>query len=198
MILGETAMIDLLRQRLLLPFMGLLLLMILACALYSRFGDPSLVIRAGSQPEIRPAEAGLEETGELMRALAADPDNAELAMSLSRRLLDAGQIQAALAFASRAHASAPDRPDAPALLGYLESRLGRYRQAAALLEESLKLEDNPRVRYSLGVLYAYYLDDPEAGRRHFSAALAHPRADADLAARIAAELRAGGGLAAPR
>ena len=181
-------MSDFLRQRLLLPFMGLLLLLMLASGLWARFSSPSLVIASGERRADPAHPAPSDETGALMQALAADPDNVDIAIRLSRLLLDVGRIEAAQAFASRANELAPGRADAPALLGYIESRLGRYREAAALLEKSLKLEDNPRVRYSLGVIYAYYLDDPARSRGHFAAALAHPDAGADLAARIAREL----------
>jgi hypothetical protein len=85
------------------------------------------------------------------------------------------------------------------LLGVILHNRGEHAEAAACLERVVGLRDEPSVRYSLGVLYTHYLQDPARGGQHLRVALAQPGLSDDLARSIRAELDAlAPGAAAPK
>ncbi|MDE5879607.1 MAG: hypothetical protein K2G99_06245, partial [Desulfovibrio sp.] len=65
---------------------------------------------------------------------------------------------------------------------------GKHAEAAKLLEEALKGHESAAMRYSLGVLYLHYLDQPARGVEHLSQALHDPDADESLRQSIREEL----------
>ncbi|MDO5483565.1 MAG: hypothetical protein Q4F27_01525, partial [Desulfovibrionaceae bacterium] len=52
----------------------------------------------------------------------------------------------------------------------------------------LALQDDPSVRYSLGMLYLHYLQEPQRGIKNLSEALHAPTASEELKADIRREL----------
>lgn len=49
------------------------------------------------------------------------------------------------------------------MLGIIQHSQNRNAEAAASLEKVVAAREDPSVRYSLGILYAYYLEQPDKG-----------------------------------
>ena len=74
------------------------------------------------------------------------------------------------------------------LLGVIMHNQGRNKEAAEALEKVLAIKDEASVRYSLGVLYLYFLENPAKGIEHLTAGLQDPKASDELKAAITQEL----------
>ncbi len=70
----------------------------------------------------------------------------------------------------------------------MQHNRGRHAEAAASLERVLSMKDEASVRYSLGVLYLYYLNEPIRGIAHLTAGLHDENAPEDLKESIRREL----------
>lgn len=77
------------------------------------------------------------------------------------------------------------------LLGVIQHNQGRHKEAAEALERVVKIKDEASVRYSLGVLYIYFLEDTKRGAEHLRAGLNDPTASEELKAAIQQELEWG-------
>ena len=83
-----------------------------------------------------------------------------------------------------------------ALIGYIhyeapvedQHNQNRHAEAAASLEKVVSVRDDPSVRYSLGILYAYYLNQPDKGLEQLQKALDNPAAPDDLKKAVAKEM----------
>ena len=61
-------------------------------------------------------------------------------------------------------------------------------EAAASLEKVVAAKEDPSVRYSLGILYAYYLEQPDKGLEQLQKALDNPNTPADLKKAVSEEV----------
>lgn len=168
------------RQKMMLVFMSLFFMAILCVSLWYRFEKPGLILhRTVNQASLSAANAGngLEAIGDLMREAARHPSDQHLLLRLVEALLAVGEWQGAENFAQKAlELDPPESPNPKALylLALAYHNKGEHAQAAELLEKLLKHSENPSARYSLGILYAYYLDKPQEGRKHWQRALEEP------------------------
>jgi tetratricopeptide (TPR) repeat protein len=103
-------------------------------------------------------EAAIDTTAD---ALAADMDNAEIAIELASRLIDAGKLEEAAVAVGSALAANPPRPLAHLRLGYIRLLQGRLDEAVEPLQRAIadaRQADEARTRgyahYDLGRVYA--------------------------------------------
>lgn len=177
------------RRRVLLC-VSLGLLAMLAVSFVYRLQNPSLVVEAprrSGMPEQR--DGGMDpEIGRLMQHLRDNPNDAASLAHLTEHLITQQNWDAAEAFAQRAVVAAPSDPQPAYLLGVVQHNRGRHAEAAASLERVLSMKDEASVRYSLGVLYLYYLNEPIRGIAHLTAGLHDENAPEDLKESIRREL----------
>lgn len=115
-----------------------------------------------------------------MQQAAQDPDNVGVLVQLIEALMAPAQLGRRRDLRPRAVTLDVSNPRPLYLLGLVEHNQGRHKQAAEILEKVLLLKDDASVRYSLGVLYIYYLKDVPRGVEHLSAGLHDPEAGEDL------------------
>ena len=75
------------------------------------------------------------------------------------------------------------------MLGVILHNQGKPQEAAATLEKVVALRDDATVRYSLGVLYSYFLQQKDKGRAHWEAGLKDPKISPEMRQAIEEELK---------
>ena len=75
------------------------------------------------------------------------------------------------------------------MLGVILHNQGKPQEAAATLEKVVVLRDDATVRYSLGVLYSYFLQQKDKGRAHWEAGLKDPKISPEMRQAIEEELK---------
>ena len=74
------------------------------------------------------------------------------------------------------------------LLGIIQHNQNRHAEAAASLRKALASGEDASIRYSLGLLAAYYLDKPEEGLAELRKAADNPAASPELKASAREEM----------
>ena len=173
-----------------LAFLFAGVLAMLACALWARFTQPSIVKRA--QGEVQQAQAGTSadtsRISSLMAETAKNPGNVDALLELAQEFMSQGQPDAAAGFLDRAMSADAANPMPPYLLGYLRHQQGREQEACELMERSLAVRDQAAVRASLGMLYRYYAKDNAKAEAHWKRALELPDLEAEQRKTVEAEL----------
>lgn len=178
-------------QKAILLFVGLGLVVMLAISFIDRVRNPDLVVqsRSSGMGEARGTEGGMNpDVAKLMEHLRDNPNDVKSLMHLSEHLVNDQNWAAAETFVTRAVAADPTNTQPIYLLGVVQHNLGKHKEAAASLEKVLGMKDEASVRYSLGVLYIYYLDDVASGVKHLSAGLNDPSASEALKKSLREEL----------
>lgn len=162
----------------------------LFASLKARFQNPHLTVAARPQQGMPAGEAGedAQTVGKLMRQVAENPQDLGALIHLIEHLVTAQNWDAAETFAQRAVTMDVGNSKPLYLLGIIQHSQGRHKEAAEALEKVLKIKDEASVRYSLGVLYIYFLEDPKRGAEHLRAGLNDATASAELKAAIKQEL----------
>lgn len=180
-----------LSTRLLLIVLGFCFTAMLGVSLIQRFANPQLVIPAPSSGE-ETAQAGNAmdgQIGALMQKVSENPNDVDTMLHLVEHLITIKNWQAAETFAQRAVALDALNGKALYLLGFVKHNLDQNKDAALLLEKALAVRDDAHIRYSLGMIYLYFLDDKERGYAHLEAALKAPGIDDDVRGRAGEELK---------
>ena len=188
-------------QRILLLCLAFAFVGMTAASLWQRITRPELVVPSHipqkNAGQNEPRTDAMQGLGELMQKLQQDPGDVATMIQLAERFVKEKNWPPAENFARKAVVAAPGNPQSLYLLGVILYNQGNHAEAAACLERVVSLRDEPSVRYSLGVLYARYLQEPERGAQHLRAALAQPGLPDGLIETIQAELDALASLAAP-
>lgn len=153
--------------------MGLMavgILLMVGVTVFERLANPSLVqpTNIPAQPQAARDESPLAR---LMRQAGEEPNNASIQVELAMLLLGQGNVEEAQTFLDRARVLDVNNPDVPYLLGYIANFNKHYEDAARLMEESLALADRAEVRYSVGIIYQYYLKNTEKAVEHWKKGL---------------------------
>lgn len=176
------------RARVLVISLAIALVAMLAASLAERFTSSGLTVRHTHEPAAQATAPGTDDVGRLMQEVSKDPGNKAALVEIAERLMGMGSWDGAESFATRALALDPRDARTRYLLGVIRHNQGKHAEAAKLLEEALKDGESAPMRYSLGVLYLHYLDDPARGVEHLSRALHAPDADESLRQSIREEL----------
>ena len=162
----------------------------LFASLKARIQNPHLTVAARPQQGMAGGEAGedAQTVGKLMREVAENPQDLGALVHLIEHLVTAQNWDAAETFAQRAVTMDVSNPKPLYLLGVIQHNQGRNKEAAESLERVVKIKDEASARYSLGVLYIYFLEDPKRGVEHLRAGLNAATASAELKAVIQEEL----------
>lgn len=188
------------RGRPLLGFLALGLVFLLGAAL-SYFNDhPGLVVHtslqqasgsdmgtsggAGTSPE--PIQQGVMN---LMKKLQENPSDHEALIGLAEHFTHLQEWSKAETFALRALIALPANTQTLYLLGIIQHNQKRHDEAAATLEKVAAAKDDPSVRYSLGMLYAYYLNQPDKGLAQLRHALDMPAITPELKTALTEEIQ---------
>lgn len=181
-------------QKGVLLFVALGLVVMLGISFWDRVSNPELMVpgRDSGMGEGRgsmPGEAAMNpDVAKLMEHLRDNPNDVQALVHLSEHLVNDQNWAAAETFIRRAVIAAPDNAQPMYLLGVVQHNLGQHKEAAESLERVVRLKDEASVRYSLGVLYVYYLQDIPKGVAHLSAGLNDPKAPEALKKSIREEL----------
>lgn len=180
-----------LSSRLLLIFLGFCFAAMLLVSLTQRFLNPQLVVpsRPSGMEAAQANSTADNQIGALMQKLGENPNDVETMLHLVRHLIALRNWQAAETFAQRAVALDVLNDKALYLLGFIKHNQDQNKDAALLLEKALAVRDDPHIRYSLGMIYIYFLNDAERGYTHLETALKSSGADDSLRARIEEELK---------
>ena len=188
------------RSILLLLAAGLALMLVSTLSYLS--SNPSLVAHTGAgsaAPQSAPAgqqmptSAGMDDATQqrimaLMQKLQQNPTDLEALTGLAEHFMHTQDWQKAETFALRAVVAAPNETQPLYMLGIIQHNQDRHAEAAASLEKVVSVRDDPSVRYSLGILYAYYLNQPDKGLEQLQKALDNPAAPDDLKKAVAKEM----------
>lgn len=176
--------------RILIVVLAVALAVMLGASLKARFQNPHLTVAARQQQGMGGGEAAenAQTVGKLMRQVAENPQDLPALIHLIEHLVTAQNWDAAETFAQRAVTMDVSNPKPLYLLGVIQHNQGRHKEAAEALEQVVKIKDEASVRYSLGVLYIYFLEDPKRGAEHLRAGLNDPTASEELKAAIKQEL----------
>lgn len=186
------------RSILLLITAGLVLMLVSTLSYFS--ANPGLVSHtttgtqaAAPSGQQMPTSAGMDEATQqgvmaLMQKLQKNPTDLEALGRPDRALHAHAGLAAAETFALRAVVAAPNETQPLYMLGIIQHSQNRNAEAAASLEKVVAAKEDPSVRYSLGILYAYYLEQPDKGLEQLQKALDNPNTPADLKKAVAEEV----------
>jgi len=170
-------------------------------SLWQRFTRMELVvpshIRQMSAGQGMAPESNMNEIGKLMQKIQQNPGDVAAMIHLAEHFVEDKNWAAAENFLRKAVVAAPGNPQPLYLLGVVLHNQGNHAEAATCLERVVSLRDEPSVRYSLGVLYVHFLQDPARGGQHLRVALAQPGLADDLGKLIRTELDVLASQAAP-
>jgi Flp pilus assembly protein TadD len=172
-----------------------LLLLIFATAVGYRLLHPDLLTPLPPPGERAAQRGGMEGMGgmdehvaALMRQLQENPGDVPALIGLAEYFLRKQDWTPAERFARRAAEAAPEAVRPRYLLAMVLHAMDRNEEAAASLEQALKFHEEPGLRYSLGMLYAYYLNDKEKAAAQLRRGLAAPAIDGPLKTEMEEEL----------
>ena len=181
--------------RLVVIVLAVALCAMLGAALVQRVLNPDMTmqLRPGEQrfpvsQTDTPTHDKPNDVGDLMKAIAENPNDRESLLKLTELFMTAQNWDAAESFAKRA--AVLDAQDArpPFLLGVILHNQGKHEEAAQSLGKTIALHDTAPARYSLGVLCIYYLGRRDEGLDHLRKALTDAAIDPDLKKSIEEEL----------
>ena len=130
----------------------------------------------------------MAEIGMHMNELKENPNDLSMLIHTSELLMETKQWQSAESFLKRAVKLDNKNAQAYYLLGITLHSQDKNIEAAQALEQVISINNAPSARYSLGVLYIYYLNKNEEGLRHFHEALKNPSLANDLRSTIEMEV----------
>lgn len=181
------------KNRLLILLLAALLILMLFVLLKDRLLHPSLTVvntpremhfQASSETITR----DMDEIEALMQKVKANPEDNALCLELCDALMRAERWDAAESFAQRVVQRDSQNFQAHFLLGVILHQQHKDEQASQALEKAVAIRDDASARYSLGILYLYFLKQSDMGIRHLQAALKLPNLSKDLKAAIEEEL----------
>ena len=179
--------------RILILLLGLCLLVLLIFFIKERLTHPALTQnRAGSEMHFQASKEMIQrdadEIGALMQLLKNHPNDSALLLKLVNALMKAERWDAAQQFAHRLLAKDEKSFDAHFLLGIILHQIQNDEEAAKELEHALQLKEDGPARYSLAILYLYFLNKKEEGRAQLEAALKIPDLSSELKKSLEEEL----------
>lgn len=141
--------------------------------------------QTGETSAIAPDQA---DTLVAMQKLRANPGDVDTLLELADLFMRRGDPKNAQEFINRALVAAPGDARPSYYQALLDAGQGKFAKAAEAMTRSLRLQDNPSIRYSLAVVYRYHLHDEAKAKEQLDAALGSPSLSEELRALIEQEL----------
>ncbi|MBQ7456637.1 MAG: tetratricopeptide repeat protein [Desulfovibrio sp.] len=173
------------RQRVVLLVVGLFLVWMVGVMVLERIRHPSLVIhntvvqQDAAMPKAMPMPV-MDSIGALMQMASQNPNDLALLHKLTEALMNAEQWDAAENFAKKAYEKDTNNFTSAFFLGIIEHQKQRFPEAATYLEKALAIHDDPKARFSLAVLYLYFMKDKEKGLYHLQYGVEKTLMDDDM------------------
>lgn len=176
--------------RVILLFISLGFAFMMSSGVYYRVSEPGLVVEPQKREQARPMPQESESNpfGILMQRLDNNPNDFDALLQVTMLFIDHEDWENAEVFGVQAVTAKPADMQANYALGLALNGLGRHAEAAESIEKAVALQDSPEIRYSLGVLYAYYLHEPAKARAQFTKGLENPATAKGLREAMQAEL----------
>ncbi|NLW80655.1 MAG: tetratricopeptide repeat protein [Desulfovibrionales bacterium] len=163
------------RQRVVVFVFACLAALVFAGVVY-RVENPSIVQHEERQQ--MPASGGMQGMGDmagisgLMKKLQENPEDMEAMRSLGMSFMEMRAWDKAMSFWDMILTRAGNDVMALNQKGFCLFELERYAEAAELFEKMLGIESgNHHAHFNLGIIYKYYLSDPDKAAAHFQAVL---------------------------
>ncbi len=179
-------------RKVILGILALSIVSMLVVSFVQRMGGTALMVQntAGTPSAAQSkADALTAEIGQHMQELQKDPNNYGNLVHTSDLLVQSEQWDAAESFLRRAIALDATKAQPFYLLGIVLHNQKKNKEAAVALEKVVAIDNDPSARYSLGVLYMYFLQDVLKGVEHLQKALENPKIEAELRTVIENELK---------
>lgn len=147
---------------------------LLFAAVVYRVENPTIVQH--EEQRQMPGSGGMDKMGDMaevtamMKRLQENPEDLETMRSLGMTFMEMQAWERALAFWDMVLERHEHDVMALNQKGFCLFELEKYAEAAALFEQMLGIEpDNFHAHYNLGVIYKYYLEQPDTAAAHFQA-----------------------------
>lgn len=172
-----------------------------APASVSATAAPSPVMPPAGMPASGPSAPQMGETSAIapdqadtivaMQKLRANPDDVDTLLELADLFMRRDDPKSAQEFINRALVAGPGDARPSYYQGLLAAGQGNFAGAAEAMTRSLRLQDNPSIRYSLAVVYRYHLHDEAKAKEHLDAALGSPSLSEELRTLVEQEMAKG-------
>lgn len=133
-------------------------------------------------------EALIKHLEHNLAALQKNPSDETALASITEIFLAHNEAKGAEILLQKGIISAPGSAMLPFLYGQVLAQNSQYEQTAQQWERALSLQDSAELRYSLGMLYRYQLNNENLAKEHFQKAKTLPQHDERLAEHLKIEL----------
>ncbi|MBR4741847.1 MAG: hypothetical protein IK079_02965 [Desulfovibrio sp.] len=159
------------KEKILTLVLASCMLLMVFVFLQARLKQPSLLVHNSPQALVPQESSAMSEIATLMQEVGNHPNDHERILKLVQALIHAEEWIPAENFARRACNLAPESFDAHFLLAIILHKKGDYNAVRKSLEKALTLRDDAAARYSLGILYIYFLNQKTEGLAQLQQAL---------------------------
>jgi len=169
------------------------LLVLVFSTLVYRVENPSIVQREEHRHQM-PGGAmgqmgGMDGIADLMKNLQDNPDDVNTMRTLGMTFMDMQAWDRSLAFWEMILERNPTDIMALNQKGFCLFELEKYSEAAEFFTKMLEIDpSNERAHFNLGILFKYYLEEPEHAQEHFQAVVDGQGKDAQLVENAQKEL----------
>lgn len=164
------------------PILGLIILGVLliffAAINYLR-EHPSLTVHSSTPEKITPAP-DQDIVISMMQRLQKNPTDVDAILHLAEYFMHQEDWKKAETFARRAVVTAPSESRPFYMLGVIQHKQNHQTEAAESFTQALAIKEDPAIRYSLGLLYAWYLDKKQEGLKELQKILNNSSASQEL------------------
>lgn len=186
--------------KMVLAFIGFLLVTMFVGSFFYRMERPSLEVRQqpqkggmpqqGMPPGMDKAMDGpMKEVMGLMQKLQENPNDPGLQLAMAERFMAMGSFDRAKVFLDKLVKVRPEDPDVQNALGVTLYNLKDVDGAKAAFEGILTRDsEDYRARFNLGLLYKYALGQPEKGNEALKAVIDSAKTDPETRATAEKEL----------
>ena len=156
-------------------FLLVSLLVLVFSTLVYRVENPSIVQQEEHQHQTpgggRMGQmGGMDGIADLMKNLQDNPDDINTMRTLGMTFMDMQAWDRSLAFWEMILERNPTDIMALNQKGFCLFELEKYSEAAEFFTKMLEIDpDNERAHFNLGILFKYYLEEPEHAQEHFQA-----------------------------
>ncbi len=181
-------------RKIILGLLSAALVSMLLASMMERLRGEPLIIKGETTSSTESDAANpmadlMSEIGRHMEELRENPNDYDMLVHTSDLLIQTEQWDAAESFLQRAIAIDATKAQPHYLLGMVFHSKEMHNEAAASLEKVVAINDDPSARYSLGVLYLYYLKDAKRGLEHLEKAMQAPNVTPELRSAIEEEIQ---------